>query len=154
MRTRPLLTLVASGLLLGACTKPPAAAPVAGSTAPQATNGRSLAATPVTLFNAFTASERDADGQATAPARTFPAGTVVLVGTVLHGQAPAAKVEVEWGTTLGTLVGKDAVDTAVMDATVATIPLNKGQPLPAGSYKALVRLDGAPSWELMFEVSP
>lgn len=154
MRTRSILALLASALVLAACTKPPQAPEAATTTPAEPTNGRPVGATPVTLFNAFTASQRDAEGNATAPAKAFPAGTVVLVGAVLHGQAPAANVKVEWGTPSGTLTGQSAIDTAVKETAVVTLPLNDGKPLPAGSYKILVFLNGAPSWELMFDINP
>ena len=137
--------------LLAGCTKPAGTEAAATPGTPAAATTAPAASSPVLLYNAYTSKALAADGSPAEPIKLFDAGDRVYVGVVLHGQAASAKIRVEWSRA-GAAVGSGATELAVAGATVGMVEATREGPLAAGEYKALVYLDGAPSWELAFTV--
>lgn len=142
-------TLLSTSLLFVGCTQqsPQSPSPDDHAGAPVV----SLEAPPI-LFNAYTAKTLDADHHAGTPANTFLAADKVYVGVVIHGSAASAAVKVKWSLVDEPAVTSEEVAVPVAGSAVATIELSKSAPLTAGSYKAIVLLNGKPNWELNFKV--
>lgn len=158
MNSLRLLGMAFTVLAATACTKPqPAdtAAASGGETAAgaSAATAEPAAATPVTLYNAYTSSVLTPEGVAGEPGKEFKAEDKIYAGVVLHGKSAASNIKVEWSTQDNTAPASGETSIAVNDASVATVELTKNGPLVPGSYKVLVYLDGAPGWELQFTVS-
>lgn len=107
---------------------------------------------PVTLNNAYMAKTLDANHMAVAPTTDFNVADKIYVGVVLHGQAALVKVKVEWSLADGSELSSQETALPVATAAVATLELSRAAPLKMGDYKAVVFLDGKPSWELKFKV--
>lgn len=154
----PLLLAV----LLAACTKPqePAASPGTPATAAQGGTAAPTTEAPppstpaVLVYNAYTSNSVNQNAEAGEPTRLFKSGEKIYVGVVLHGEAASASVKVEWFAGDEKALGSEEVAVPAKTATVATVEISRTAPLAPGAYKALVYLDGAPSWELFFDVSP
>jgi len=154
------IAIIASAVLLAAaCTKPvPAetgATPATGadSTAPAAAPAEAPATAAVSLYNAYTSNGLTPEGVAGEPGKSFKTSDKIYVGAVVHGQAASSKVKVEWSAEGATTPSSDETTLAVTGASVATVEVTKTAPLAAGKYKVLVYLDGAPAWELAFDVA-
>ena len=163
MNSLRLAGVTLAALMITACTKPlpadtgaePAPAPTsegAAATSP-ATTSDMPAAAPVSLYNAYTASTLTQDGTAGEPSKAFKTSDKIYVGAVVHGQAAASSIKVEWSVDGATSPNSGETSIPVTGASVATVELTKAGPLAAGSYKVLVYLDGAPGWELAFDVT-
>lgn len=148
-----------AALLAAACTKP---APTdAAVSAPAADNGAAAAAdapaAPVaaaaTLHNVYASSTLTPDGAAGEPSKAFKTSDKVYVSAVVHGQASAAVVKVEWTADGAAVPNSEETSLPVTGASIATVELTKASALAAGKYKVLVYLDGAPAWELAFDVT-
>ncbi len=148
-------------VLLAACTKPEPsgaspATPAAGAST-EATAPVSEVAAPVPallVYNAYSSNTLSLNGEAGEPSRVFSAGDKIYVGVVLRGEAATAAVKVEWFAGDEKALGVEETAVSVKTAAVATVELSRTAPLAPGNYRALVYLNGAPSWELNFEVSP
>jgi hypothetical protein len=157
--SRSLGVSVLLAMLLAGCTKPdPAAAPAADAPAPAASAdpaAQAPAPAPaVMMYNAYTSNALKQDGEAGEPARIFKSGEKIYAGAVLHGEASSAVIKVEWFAGDEKALGSAETTIPVKTASVATVEIAQATPLAAGTYKALVYLNDAPSWELFFEVSP
>ena len=111
-----------------------------------------LAAAPVTLYNAYTANSLTTEGVAGEPGKVFKTSDKIYVGAVVHGQAASSTIKVEWTANGATSPSSGQTSIPVTGASVATVELTQARPLAAGNYDVLVYLDGAPSWELTFDV--
>jgi hypothetical protein len=148
-------------MLLAGCTKPqePGASPGAPATsASQEAGGPATEAPPpstpaLLVYNAYTSNTINQNAEAGEPTRVFKSNEKVYVGVVLHGEAASAGIKVEWFSGDEKVLGAEEVAVPVKTATVATVELSRAAPLVPGTYKALVYLNGAPSWELFFDVS-
>lgn len=149
-----------AALMAAACTKP-APADAAG-TAPGTGNGAAAvpAETPapaavaaITLHNVYASSTLTPDGAAGEPSKAFKTSDKVYVSAVVHGQASAAVVRVEWTADGAAVPSSEETSIPVTGASIATMELTKASALAAGKYKVLVYLDGAPAWELAFDVT-
>lgn len=159
MNSVRLAIITTAVLLTAACTKPDpadtAATPAAEGSAASSTAelASASAAAAVTLYNAYTSDGLTPQGIAGDPGKSFKTSDRIYVGAVVHGEAASSTIRVEWAAEGGATPNTDETVIAVTGASVATIDLTKSAPLAAGSYKVLVYLDGAPAWELAFEVT-
>lgn len=159
MNSMRIAIITSAVLLAAACTKPvpadTATAPAAGASAeaPAAAPAEAPAAAAVSLYNAYTSNGLTPEGVAGEPGKSFKTSDKIYVGAVVHGQAAASKVKVEWSAEGAATPSSDETTIAVTGASVATIDVTKTAPLAAGKYKVLVYLNGAPGWELAFEVT-
>lgn len=154
------IAIVASAVLLvAACTKPvpadttTAAPPATEADATASKEAPAEATAAVTLYNAYTSSGLTPEGIAGEPGKSFKTSDKIYVGAVLHGQAASSEIKVEWTAEGATAPSSDSATIAVTGASVATVEVTKAAPLAAGKYKVLVYLDGAPAWELAFDVA-
>lgn len=141
--------LLASSLLFAGCAQQGsegtnAAAQVSSAAVP--------AKAPLVLFNAYTAKMLAANHDAGTPTTEFSIGDKVYVGAVIHGEGSSVDIKVEWSLVGGPVMGSEEATIQVATAAVATLDLTKAAPLGAGTYKAVVLLNGKPSWELHFKV--
>jgi hypothetical protein len=146
-------------VLLTACTKPeepsvsPSSPPAAVSQeAPAPVSELPAPAPALLVYNAYSSNLLSLNGEAGEPARVFNPGDKVYVGVVLRGEAASGRVKVEWFAGDEKLLGTEETTIPVKTAAVATVELSRAAPLAPGTYKALVYLNDAPSWELLFEV--
>lgn len=141
---------------LAACTKPDAtdATPAAMPTTASGEAATPAPAPVVMVFNAYTSNILNQNGEAGEPTRIFKSGEKIYIGAVLHGDAASVVVKAEWFDGDEKSLGSAETTLAAKTATVATVELVQPTPLAVGTYKALVYLNGAPSWELLFEISP
>ena len=147
------ITLLA--VMATACTKP-----LPADTAAKPASDPSVAATPaapaaapVMLYNAYTANSLTPEGIAGEPSKVFKTSDKIYVGAVIHGQAASSTIKVEWSTNDAITPYSGETSIPVTGASVATLELTQAGPLAAGNYKVLVYLDGAPGWELNFDVA-
>jgi hypothetical protein len=148
-----------AALFAAACTKP---APTDAAGATPATDSGATAAsveTPApaaaaaTLHNVYASSALTADGAAGEPSKAFKTSDKVYVSAVVHGQASAAAVKIEWTAEGATAPSSEETSIPVTGSSVATVELTKAAALAAGKYKVMVYLDGAPAWELALDVT-
>ena len=148
-----------AALIAAACTKP-VPTDAAGAT-PATDNGAAAvpaetpppAAAAATLHNVYASSTLTPDGAAGEPSKSFKTSDKVYVSAVVHGQASAAVVKVEWTADGAAVPSSEETSIPVTGASIATIELTKASALAAGRYKVLVYLDGAPAWELVLDVT-
>ncbi len=161
MNSLRLVAVTLAALMATACTKPlPAETgaaptpPVEGSAAtPPAAEANIPAAAPTTLYNAYTANSLTPEGVAGDPGKAFKTSDKIYVGAVVHGQSASSTIKVEWTANAATTPSSGETSIPVTGASVATVELTQAGPLAAGNYKVLVYLDGAPGWELTFDVT-
>lgn len=161
MNSKRIATITLATLLAAACTKPAptptdaTTAPAAGGSVetPAATPVQAPVVSPVALYNAYTSSSLTAEGVAGEPGKSFKTSDKIYVGAVVHGQAASSKIKVEWSVEGAAAPSSGETAIPVTGASVATVELTKTAPLAVGKYKALVYLDGAPAWELAFDVA-
>lgn len=157
MSTIRILSVAIAALVATACTKPQPTEPAANSVsspADRATAPSPAAKPAVFLYNAYLSNGLTAEGVAGEPGKQFRVGDKIYAGAVVHGNAPAASIKVEWTADPGVAPSSGETSIPVVGASVATVDLTSARPLAAGNYKALVYLDGAPGWELEFTVTP
>lgn len=160
MNSLRLAGIALAALIATGCTKPlpeetaAAPAPAAAADDSAATPATDQpAAAPVTLYNAYTSNSLTPEGVAGEPGKTFKSSDKIYVGAVVHGRAASSTIKVEWTANGASSPSSGETSIAVTDASVATVELTQAGPLAAGSYKVLVYLDGAPGWELTFDVT-
>jgi len=139
-------------LVVAACTKPATPEPTSGTEVAAASQSAAQPADSVSLFNAYTARSLNAEAQATDPAKEFSRVEPVYIGAVVHGESESATIKAEWSLNGGPVLGSAEKSSPVRTAEVVTLAPIPGGSLEKGSYTAIIYLNGAPSWELPFQV--
>lgn len=144
-----LVILLACSFLFAGCTQQ---GPEGSASSDHANSTSSSSKAPLALYNAYAAKTLAANHDAGSPTTAFSTADKVYVGAVVHGEGSSVEIRVEWSLVGGPVIGSEEVTLQVATAAVATLELSKTAPLAAGNYKAIVLLNGKPSWELNFRV--
>lgn len=107
----------------------------------------------VKIRNAYLSNVLDDAGNPGAPVAAVKAGEKAYLGVVVEGQKAESTVKVEWFDAAGTKLGEGETRIPVNGASIAKVEMTAQAPLVPGKYKALVWLNGVPSWEVAYLVN-